>query len=153
LLHHAGDDPPHRLPVEPHQLAAGLLRALRRQPGHLILERPHITAAVASPRHADDHHPVRLAGHPWRVRFDEQAGEADIETAPATATLALVIEGTAVTADPTPLPLAAFRAHVRHQAAVRFLDQALQHAVHHTEDPHPYTATRHVVSLPRVRIE
>src|SRR5205823_364724 len=43
-----------------------------------------------------------------------------------------------------------FRAHVRRHAAVGFLDQALQHAVHHTEDPQPYTTTRHVVCLLRV---
>ena len=108
---------------------------------------------MARPRHLGDHHPVHLAGDPWCRRFQEEAGEADIETAPATAALALVVERTAATADPTSLPLAAFRAHMRHQAAVGFLDQALQHAVHHTEDPQPYTATRHVVCLPRVRIE
>src|SRR5713226_2878364 len=145
--------PAYRLPVEPHQLAAGLLRALGRQPGHLILERPQVAAAVARPRHLGDHHPVHVAGDPWCRRFQEEAAEADIETAPATAALALVVERIAVTADPTSLPLAAFRAHMRHQAAVGFLDQALQHAVHHTEDPQPYTATRHVVCLPRVRIE
>jgi len=96
---------------------------------------------------------VLSAGDPRCPRFDEEAGEADIETAPATAAVALVVEGTAATADRAPLPLTAFRAHVRHQAAVGFLDQALQHAVHHTEDPQPYTATRHVVCLLRVRIE
>jgi len=144
--------PAYRLPIQPHQLAAGLLRALGRQPGHLILERPQVAAAVARPRHLGDYHPVLSAGDPRCPRFDEEAGEADIETAPATAAVALVVEGTAATADRAPLPLTAFRAHVRHQAAVRFLDQTLQHAVHHTEDPQPYTATRHVVCLLRVLI-
>src|ERR1700674_5564234 len=38
LLHHTSDDPAYRFPVQSHQLAAGLLRALCRQPGDLILE-------------------------------------------------------------------------------------------------------------------
>ena len=37
-LYHAGEDPANSFPVQPHQLAARLLRALCRQPGDLILE-------------------------------------------------------------------------------------------------------------------
>ena len=153
LLHHAGDDPAHRLPVQPHELAAGLLRALRRQPGHLILEGAQVAAAVARPRHPGSHHAVLAAGDPRCRGFDQEAGVADVQATPAAATLALVVERTATATDPTPLPLAAVRAHVCHDAAVSFLDQLLQHAVYHTQDPEPYTPTRHVVSLPRVRIE
>jgi hypothetical protein len=148
LLHHAGDDPADRFPVQPHQLAAGLQGALRRKPGHLILEAPQIAAAMASPRDLRDHHPVLAAGDPRCGRFDEEAGVADIQTAPAPTALTLVVEGTAATADRAPLPLVALRAHVRHQAAVRFLDQALQHAMYHTQAAQPYTPTRHVVCLP-----
>jgi class 3 adenylate cyclase len=75
LLHHAGDDPAHRLPVQPHQLAARFLRALRRQPGDLILERPQEAAAVARPGHSGDHHTVfdlvgRIAADVGRSRPD-----------------------------------------------------------------------------------
>ena len=58
LLHHAGDDPAHRLPVQPHQLAARFLRALRRQPGDLILEGTQKAATMARPGHSGDHHAV-----------------------------------------------------------------------------------------------
>jgi len=48
------------------------------------------------------------------------------------------------------LPLAAFRAHVGDDAPVGLLHQAFQHAVYHTQNPEPYTPTRHVVSLLRI---
>src|SRR5713226_474037 len=152
LVHHAADDPAHRLPVQPHQLATGLLRALRRQPRDLILEGPQVAAAVTRPRHLRDHHPVHVAGDPWCRRFDEKARVAHIQAAPAAATLALIVEGTATPTYPTSLPLTALRAHVRHHTPVWLLDQTLQHAVHHAEAPQPYTATRHVVRLLRVLI-
>jgi hypothetical protein len=38
-------------------------------------------------------------------------------------------------------------------APVGFLDQVLQHAVFHTQNPEPYTPTRHIVSFSRVEID
>ena len=94
LLHHAGDDPAHRLPVQPHQLAARLLRALRRQPGDLILEGAQEAAAMARPGHSGDHHPVLAAADAWCRRLHIEAGVAQIETAPPATALALVVQRT-----------------------------------------------------------
>src|SRR5207245_8575558 len=143
--HHAADDPAHRLPVQPHQLATGLLRALRRQPRDLILEGPQVAAAVARPRHPGSHHAVLAAGDPRCRGFDAEAREANIQATPAAATLTLVVQRTATATDPAPLPLATLRAHVRHDAAVGLLAQALQHAGHLPAAAQPYPATRRVV--------
>ena len=153
LLHHAGDDPAHCLPVQPHQLATRFLRALRRQPGDLILERTQEAAAVARPGHSGDHHAVLATPDAGCRCLHDKAGGAQIQTAPPATALALIVEGTPLTADATPLSLAAFGAHVSYDTPVGFLDQALQHAVYHTQNPEPYTPTRHVVPLSRIDIE
>jgi len=101
---------------------------------------------MARPRDSGDHHPVLAAADPWCRRLYTEAGVAKIEATPPTTPRALVVERTAATADRAPLPLAAFRAYVRHHAAISFLDQALQHTVHYTQNAEPYTPTRHVVS-------
>src|SRR5450759_2532478 len=101
---------------------------------------------MARPRHSGDQHPVLAAADPWCCRLHKEAGVAKIEATPSATSLALVVQGTAATAHAAPLPLAAFGPHVRHYAAVSFLDQVFQHTVFHTQDAEPYTPTRHVVS-------
>ena len=48
---------------------------------------------------------------------------------------------------------AEYAVHVGDDAPVGFLDQALQHAVFHTQNPEPYTPTRHVVSFLRIPVD
>src|SRR3954453_7680319 len=107
---------------------------------------------MTRPGHSRDHHAVPATADAGGCRLHIEAGVAKIETAPPTPALALIIEWTPLTADPTPLPLAAFGTHVGYDTPVGFLDQALQHAVHHTQNPEPYTPTRHVVSLLRIAL-
>src|SRR4029453_5678030 len=108
---------------------------------------------MARPGHSGDHHAVLATTDARRRRLHQEARRAQVETTPPAAPLALIVKWTTLTADPTPLPLAAFRAHMGDDAPVGFLDQALQHAVFHTQNPEPYTPTRHVVSLLRIPVD
>jgi hypothetical protein len=89
---------------------------------------------MARPGHMGDHDAV-LAAPDARCRLlHQEPGAAQIEATPPAAPIALIVEWATPTADPTPLPLAAFRgAH----APVGFADQVLQHNVFHTENPEP----------------
>ena len=100
-----------------------------------------------------DHHPVLATADAWCGCFHIEAGVAKIEATPPAPPLTLIVEWTTLTADPTPLPLAAFRAHVGDDTPVGFLDQALQHTVHHTQNAEPYTPTRHIVSFLHISVE
>jgi hypothetical protein len=46
---HPGDDGADGAPGDPHELAHGRLRAVRRQPGHLVVEGMGVAGAVAGP--------------------------------------------------------------------------------------------------------
>jgi hypothetical protein len=98
----------------------------------LILEGTQEAAAMARPGHSGDHHAVLAAADTSCRCLHQEAGGAQIQATPPAAPLALIVEWTTLTADPTPLPLAAFRAHMGDDAPVGFLDQVLQHAVFHT---------------------
>src|SRR5260370_8082255 len=101
LVHHAADDPAHRLPVQPHQLATGLLRALRRQPRDLILEGPQVAAAVTRPRHLRDHHPLHVAGDPCARPFAEKARVTPIRPAPPPPTPSPLVQAPSPPPSPT----------------------------------------------------
>ena len=49
---------PHGAPGDPHQLDHRRLRAVRDQPGDLIVERSGVPGAMAGPRHRSHRHPV-----------------------------------------------------------------------------------------------
>src|SRR3954453_18033842 len=107
---------------------------------------------MTRPGHSRDHHAVLATADAGCCRLHIEAGVAKIEATPPAPALALIIEWTPLTADPTPLPLAAFGTHVGYDTPVGFLDQALQHAVHPTQNPEPSPPPRHVVSLLRIAL-
>lgn len=88
---HPLNDPAHRQPGEPHQLADRALRALRRQPRHLLLELARKPGALPRPGHPRDHDPVAPALDPRRLRLHERLRRPDVERPPTPSALAAVI--------------------------------------------------------------
>jgi hypothetical protein len=86
-----GQDRSHRAPSDPHQLGDRRLRALRGQPGHLLVEHVGMTGAVARPGELSHRDAVDRAVHPWRVGLEKHLDRAQVEPSPASAPVPLVV--------------------------------------------------------------
>ena len=90
-----GDDPagdrPDAAPGDAHQLDHRRLRAVRHQPGDLIVEGSGVPGAVTGPRHRGHRHPMLRAAHPRRLGLDEHPHRAGIQRPPAAPPLTLVV--------------------------------------------------------------
>jgi len=95
-----GDDRAHGAPSDSHQLSDCGLRALRGQPGHLIVERQGVARAVPGPRHRLHRDPMTRTVHPRRVGLKPHRDRAQIQCPPTTPTLATVVA-------PAPTPASA----------------------------------------------
>src|SRR5262249_25212139 len=69
----------------------GALRAVRRQPGDLVLKLARKPGTVPRPSDARDHDTVLAAGDPRRRRFDERLRRSQVERAPAAPARAPVV--------------------------------------------------------------
>ena len=109
--HDAAGDRPDGAPGDPHQLDHRRLRAVRDEPGDLIIERSRVPGAVTGPRHRGHRHPVLGTAHPWRVGLDEHADRAGIQRPPAAPSLTLVVTAA------TPITAPAAASHTAAQPA------------------------------------
>ena len=143
----AAGDRPDTAPSDPHQLHHRRLRAVRDEPGDLIVEGAGVPGSVTGPRHRSDRHPVLRTRHPWRVGLDEHADRAGIQSPPAAPPLTLVVAA----ATPIAAPTATRRTPAqpaRHDdlgAVVVVLDRLDDDPAFDAEHPRPYPLRLHPV--------
>ena len=154
--HDPAGDRPHRAPGDPHQLDHRRLRAVRRQPGDLIIERSGVPGAVTGPRHRRHRHPMVRTGHPWRLGLDEHPHRAGIQRPPPSSSLTLVIAAATPIAAPAATPRASAQP-TRHDdlaGVLVELDGLDHHVAFDADHPRPYPLRLHPVaprSLPSPR--
>ena len=147
--HDPAGDRPHRAPGDPHQLDHRRLRAVRHQPGDLIVERSGVPGAVTGPRHRRHRHPMVGAGHPWRVGLDEHPHRAGIQRPPPPSSLTLVIAAATPIAAPAATPRASAEP-ARHDdlaGVLVELDGLDHHVAFDADHPRPYPLRLHPVAL------
>jgi len=103
---HPGHDRAHGAPGDPHQFGDRGLRALGRQPRHLLIEDPGMAGSVSGPGHDRDCRPVLGAVHPWRVRLEHDPDRAQIQTPPPATPLTGVIPRSTAPAPAAPVTTA-----------------------------------------------
>ena len=101
---YARDDRADGAPGDPHQLRDRGLRALRGQPGDLLVEQLGVPGAVAGPRDLPDCGAMTRAVHSRRVCLEEHLDGAEIESSPPSASFATVVPGSATSALPATPP-------------------------------------------------
>ena len=140
------DDRPNAAPGDPHELDHRRLRALNRQPGHLVVERPRVTSAVSCPRDLGRDHPVRSTAHSRNIGLEITAQLADVERSPTAATFTPVVATAPSTASPT-APSGALRgAHGDHEHPFGLVElDAFDDGSRQTQQPLPYACVPHPV--------
>ena len=146
--HHPLADPPDCPPRDSHQLADRLLGGVDREPRDLVLKCRGEPRVVPGPRHHRDDHPVLLALNARRVGLKEAERRAEIQRAPAPATLSQVITRAAPPAMRAAVALAETRTDRNHDRAVsRDLD-GLHDSLAQAEQPGPYSLVAHAATAP-----
>ena len=139
------DDPPDRVPADPHQLAHRGLGAVRRKPRHLLLERPGEPALMPRPAHPHDHDPVAAALDPGRLRLDERLRRPEIKRPPTPDSVPTVIAGRPTAAHPAPRRVPLPRPNP-HDKRVVIDDDRLHNSTVHTHEPRQYPVPAHAAT-------
>ena len=84
-------DRPDTAPGDPHQLDHRGFRAVRDEPGDLIVEGPGVPSALAGPRHRSHRHPMLRVAHTWRLGLNEHPQRAGIKRSPPSPPLTVVV--------------------------------------------------------------
>ena len=113
----ASDDRSDRAPRDPHQLRDRGLRALRRQPRHLLIELAGMPGAVPGPRHRGDHDPVLRAANTRRVGFQEHDRRPHVQRPPTPPAVTTVITRATPPARTAAISFSPVRPHDDHQLA------------------------------------
>ena len=136
------DDRPDAPPGDAHQLAHRRLRGVGDEPAHLVLEGSRVARTVACPGDEGDRRPVGGAVHPRRIGLENTAQRPEVEAAPPSPLLTLVIAGRPHPAASTAPPAGLSHAHVDDDDRLVVLTlelHVLDHdAVVDTDDPAPY---------------
>ena len=127
ILADALDDPPDRLPRNPHQLAHRGLVRVHGQPGALVLEVQREPAAGPRPGHVLHHHTVLLALHPRHLGFQVRLHRAEIQRTPLPPARAVVVPPASPMADRASAPVAFLCPHVRHECTRSLVELPLLH--------------------------
>ncbi len=145
---HPGADRPHRPPRDTHQLRHRRPGRVHRQPRHQVVEHQRVPRAVTRPRHRDHRRTVLGAVHLRRIRLQPRLHHTEIQTPPATPTLAAVVPRATPATTATPPRSTITRAHMRYQqprliVEVDLLDDRPVDA----QQPLPYPYRTHAVPL------
>jgi hypothetical protein len=140
------ENAPDRAPRDAHQRRDRGFRAVARQPRDLILKAASEPTVVPGPRHRGHHHTMPTAVDPWRVGLQEAERRAEVQRAPAAATLASVIAPAAAPAHPAAIPLPPRRADRHDHPSLVARRYVLDHRPLQAEQPGPYPDAAHVAS-------
>jgi hypothetical protein len=142
-----GAHPTDRAPGQAQQLGDSGAGGVDRQPRHGVLKPSGEPGAMTRPRHRSDQHAVGGAGDAGRVGLQQRRDRAKVERAPATSPLALVVAGTATTAQRAAASAAAGRPHHGDKRTSLLVEHdLLDHRVLDTKQPLPYPCGSHAVS-------
>src|SRR3954466_10300537 len=148
LVGHALTDPADRAPTRAHQRRDRARRRVHRQPRRLVLKGRGEPRAVARPGHGGDDDAMAPTRHARRLGLNVGEGHAEIQRAPAPATLAPVIARTAPPADPAAAALGRAWTDADHDR-VTVEQNVLDHDPRQPEQPRPYPYPAHVAPPPR----
>jgi hypothetical protein len=133
-------------PGDPHQLGDCSLRALRGQPGHLLVERAGMPSTMSGPGDLSHRRPVGGAVDPRGVSFQEDLDGSHIEPTPAPPPLTTVIPTGPRSARSAPAPARSSRPHVGHENLCLVVElDVLDHCVLDAQQGAPYAGVLHAV--------
>jgi hypothetical protein len=149
LLCDAREHPADGAPGHPQQFGDRHPGSVDRQPRRGVLERAGEAGAVACPGHGRHDHAVAAATHPRRLGLQERLHYPEVQRAPASAPLAVVVARAASTADTAPAALTAGRPHQGDDGRCFLVERhMLDHGVLDAEQPRPYPLEPHAVPPP-----
>src|SRR4051794_10352527 len=141
-------DPADRAPTRAHQRRDRARRRVHRRPRRLVLKGRGEPRAVARPGHGGDDDAMAPTRHARRLGLNVGEDHAEIQRAPAPATLAPVIARTAPPADPAAAALGRAWTDADHDR-VTVEQNVLDHDPRQPEQPRPYPYPAHVAPPPR----